>query len=971
MLQIFQQYGEELEISGNSPLFLNQPSQIYLVVSEYVDVFLAPLRNGRPEGFRTPLFRAQQGSLLFGVDGSGYGTDMGMLATAKPGTKVLRVQKSKIDNISRGDNQQERSEIRELVQGWIQNLTLALQQGMPPKNTTLLSSGENNLHPEENARTPTGSDLFWVRRLKGSCSLFSCSDWQLPSEGKYFPLSEYAWITAQTSSSLDCQSHEKMQDMDPGYQKYLENFHSRFFAFIQEQLTAKWENERNRLSQIEANDRQSMSSAMWHLAKVLGSKPRALPDQYAAGDDLLTACKRVGKQLGMEVRKPPSEFLINTDPLEAIAKGSGFRIRKVTLKEGWWNSDTGSMLGFLEDSQTGDLRPVALLQKSPKQLVVDDPGRNERYTLDKNTSKGLSNLAYAFYRPFPDRPLQGRDLIRHSLYNMIKDPIMLILMGLAAALLSLFIPVATGVIVDRIIPASNKSGLLLIGGVLLVTAISSALFEITRSVSMLRVVGKVDSILQPAVMDRLLSLSTSFFRRFSSGDLAERTLGINAIREILSEVTVSAVISGIFSSCSLALLFYYSWELALVALGLTSATVLFLGYIGYLQIHYQRIVQNLQGTLSGMVLQFITGISKLRVSGTEDRAFTAWANKFSQMREAQFKSGNLSNHALVFIQTMPVLSMFVIFSGIAFTPLINTLSVGSIMAFHSAFTQFQNSLTQMTQQLTSSLQAIPLYERAKPILETEPEVDANKAGPGVLTGNIEINNIYFRYEQDGPLILDDVSMEIRSGQFVAIAGSSGSGKSTLLRILLGFETPEAGNIYYDGQDLSGLDVVAVRRQLGVVLQDGQVQAGDILSNIVGSSLLGEEEAWEAARVAGLKQDIQNMPMGMQTMVPPGGGTLSGGQCQRLLIARAIVHKPRILFFDEATSALDNETQKSISENLEQLNSTRVVIAHRLSTIANADKIYVLDQGKIVQQGNYEDLINQPGLFADLAKRQLA
>jgi ABC-type bacteriocin/lantibiotic exporter with double-glycine peptidase domain len=272
---------------------------------------------------------------------------------------------------------------------------------------------------------------------------------------------------------------------------------------------------------------------------------------------------------------------------------------------------------------------------------------------------------------------------------------------------------------------------------------------------------------------------------------------------------------------------------------------------------------------------------------------------------------------------------------------------------------------------TSILSIVPLYERIKPIIEAAPEVDVNKAAPGELNGHIDVASIRFRYIPDGQLIVKDVSLEVAPGEYVALVGGSGSGKSTLFRILLGFEIPESGTIYYDGKDITSLDIQELRRQVGVVLQNGKIMGGPIFLNILGASNLSLDDAWEAARMAGLDADIKAMPMGMYTVLSPGGGTLSGGQRQRLLIARAIVRKPRILFFDEATSALDNKTQAVVSRSLERLQASRLVIAHRLSTIINADRILVMDRGRLVQTGTYNELMKQEGLFAELAKRQIA
>jgi ATP-binding cassette subfamily C protein len=426
-------------------------------------------------------------------------------------------------------------------------------------------------------------------------------------------------------------------------------------------------------------------------------------------------------------------------------------------------------------------------------------------------------------------------------------------------------------------------------------------------------------------------------------------------------------LTGVFSIFNVFLLFYFSAPLAVIVVLTVSAAFAVSILAGYRRLLQQRVLADVEGQISGMVFQFLNGISKFRAAGVENRAFTEWARRFSVQRQLSFHAGLINNRLTVFNSIFPILAAMLIF---AFALQDTEMTTGTFLAFFAAFTQFLLAVLTLSNALVVLFEVVPTYERLKPITTSTPEVDETKASPGTLTGEIEISRVSFRYTADGPQILHDVSFQIQAGEFVAIVGPSGSGKSTLLRLLLGFEQPEAGALYLDGQDLNNLDITAVRQQLGVVLQNGQVMTGDIFSNIIGVANLTLEDAWAAAEVAGLKYDIENMPMGMHTLVSEGGSTLSGGQRQRLLIARAIARKPRILFFDEATSALDNQTQAAVSSSLENLDATRIVIAHRLSTIINADRIFVMDKGRIVQQGKYADLIREPGLFADLARRQL-
>ena len=378
----------------------------------------------------------------------------------------------------------------------------------------------------------------------------------------------------------------------------------------------------------------------------------------------------------------------------------------------------------------------------------------------------------------------------------------------------------------------------------------------------------------------------------------------------------------------------------------------------------------LRGELSGLVIQQIVGVSKLRVTAAEQRAYGQWSQLFARQQRVVRAAANLGNLQAAFTVGWIPVTTLVLF-GWLYRRGLDAIDPGTFLAFFAAFGQILVANRAITAALGGLLQTVPLYERARPILDAVPEVVANAQDPGVLTGQVEVKHVDFRYAADGPMVLRDVSLEIQPGQFVAVVGPSGAGKSSLIRLLLGFETAAAGSVLFDGKDLSTLDIELVRRQIGVVLQTAQLMPGSILTNIVGETDLTRDDAWLAASQAGLDGDLAAMPMGMDTLVTEGSSTLSGGQKQRLLIAKALASRPRLLLFDEATSALDNLTQRTVTESLQQLAITRIVIAHRLSTIAGADKIIVMDRGQVVESGSYVELMANDGPFAALAARQIA
>jgi NHLM bacteriocin system ABC transporter ATP-binding protein len=963
--------GRPIEIGGDKPIPLDDPDAVFVVGSGRVDLFSTQADVGQTMGPRRHLCRIETGGALFGVDLSHATEGFRMLAVGAADTVLLELRRPKLLQLAKDPAYADR--VCGLLEGWVENMSVAAAgQHLSPQESEALAPGaEITLGAGESVHTQ--KDAVWVRHLNGSSRFLG--DPELPpidGDG-FFPLADPAWLEPggdpdgepngeTTLIGLDTQSYMAQDDSWSG----LDALHAVVLAVISEDTLLVYTEWQERQHQKTEADRRLADSAVERLGTVLETAQDDVGLDVTTGDPLLAACQVVGGAIGVEFRRPERSGGISRDPLDDISRASRVRMRRVNLNGEWWRQNGGPLLAFRDSGE----RPVALLQKGTAAYMMVDPVEGTRQKVTRETASGLATFGYTFYAPFPDRPLGARDLLKYSLWGLRGDLFRVLIMGVASGLLGALVPIATKTIVDVAIPqaAGNLAVALALG--LAIAAISAMLFEVTRQFGVLRIETKLDSRVQAAVWDRLLSLPAPFFRDYSAGDLAVRAMGINTIRQMVAGATLSSLLTGVFSIFSFAVIFYYSPQLGLLATVIAAIIIGVTLIGGYFQLRYQRRETELLGRVSSLVLQTLTGIAKLRVAGAEIRAFAVWAEQYSAQKSNTVKAQAAANAVAVFSSASGVLTSLVIFASVAYF-MGGSVTTGDFVAFNTAFAQFLFASAGITTAFTTILQAAPFYERAKPILRALPETDTTSPDPGELRGRVEVHHVYFRYDPDGPLVLDDVSLRAEPGEFIAIVGPSGAGKSSLLRQLLGFEDPESGSVFFDDHDLAGLNVQAVRHQMGVVLQNGRLMSGTVYQNIAGVSQLTMDQAWEAARMAGLDRDIETMPMGMFTFMGEGASTISGGQRQRLMIARAIASRPRILLFDEATSALDNRTQAIVSASLENLKATRIVIAHRLSTIINADRIYVLEAGSIVQSGTYAELMEQGGPFRDLARRQIA
>lgn len=650
-----------------------------------------------------------------------------------------------------------------------------------------------------------------------------------------------------------------------------------------------------------------------------------------------------------------------------IGRISHFTCREVVLEDKWYKKDSGAIVAYKSKGR----HPVACIPKGPSKYLAYEQGSDTPKVVDEEYSKTLEVKADMVYRPFEPKKIGFRDLILFGAKSVYKrDIVNFALLAFLGTLIGLLLPMMNQQLYDKFIPMADKTGLIQVCVVILTCTIGNLCFTIVKNLATFRSMNAMEYAVQSATYDRLFNLPESFFRKFESADLAQRAMGVTTIFQVFADVAVKTLLSAFFSLMYLMNMAKYSKDLMKVSLIMVFGFMMIICIIGYRQLKYEGEKMELDGRLSSIMYQFLNGISKIRIAGVENRALYEYLKPYAQSRKINFRKEKMG----IWVDTL-VGSAQVLFSMVLYYKMIHSqvdLSIGAFMGFMTAFGSFSGAMMQVVSSFLDVNSVIPAYKRCKPILDALPECEEDTILPGTLAGNIEVSNITFGYDKEAEPVLNDLSFQIDEGEYIGIVGASGCGKSTLLKLLLGFEKPQQGKIFYDGKDIDSMDKRELRKKFGVVLQDGNLISGSIYENIIITSPSSSmKRVNQVIEEVGLKKDLEDMPMGLHTVLSENSGTISGGQQQRILIARAIVGKPKVLFFDEATSALDNVTQSMVCESLGKLNATRIVIAHRLSTVIDCDRIFVMDKGKIVEQGNYEQLMEEKGIFYQLACRQMA
>jgi len=951
---------EERVLSGADLVRIGREGQAFRIAAGTLALACADREKGTPARRLRVLAHLEPGrTVFFAPIAEEQGAEL-VLAPLERAT----VQVVSLERLWRGVRAGD--EIYASLDEWIRQLASLVRTAEPRGAISADGSEEVQLEPGQALRPHRG--VLWARVEEGVVRHPGSSAPALEPGSGLAPLAAGLWLDAPARARLTLHRTAEIAawaELEPGL--------ARLQALVLERLAAERAREEGellvRLRQRGRSEGAQLDQAVAGLASLLRAQAEPPPSE----DELSCALAAVGRRSGLTIRAGGARLTdARADPLEEITRVSRIRLRRVVLEDRWWKRDVGDLLAF----SRAERRPLALLRTRRLNYEIFDPRDGRRTPVDARSAAELAPEALMPYRSLPDRPLGLVDLLRFSLEHRTRDLLYALASGLSASALGLLVPQATALLMDHAIPDADRRASLELGAGLLAAALGQTSFLLARGFALVRFGTLSESESQAALWDRLLCLRPAFFRRFSSGDLQARVNAVGDIGQALGSATLSLVFSGSVVLLNLALLSSYDARLAAVAVGIGALVAACTLVAGARIRASMRQLLDLQGRFYGQVVQLVRGVAKLRVAGAGERAFAHWLRRLTQVLELVQEGSRRSQWLVIFNQAVPVLSTTLLFLlaheriQAARAGELDGMSLGMFLAFASAFGVFLAGVGDLSNTVAGLLDVSVTSERVAPILVEVPESAGNKREPGSLLGGIAMERVGFSYGGSGPRVLDDLSLTVEPGQFAAVVGPSGSGKSTLLRLLLGFELPDSGVVRYDGHDLSELDATAVRSQLGVVLQGGRLDAGSIFENISGGAPISLDEAWSAAEDAGIADEIRAMPMGMHTLISSGGGNLSGGQRQRLLVARALVRRPRVLFLDEATSALDNRTQAVIARSLERLRATRLVVAHRLSTIRGADRIFVVEGGRIAQRGTFDELAAQKeGLFARLIRRQ--
>ncbi len=963
--------GVSVPSAGNQPVNLDDPASAWFIDEGTVDLFLVEYRDGVEQAAPQHLLRRESGTLLPGVapdeqDDEDKGTTLILVAKGLPGTLLKRMPAASLSAVAP-------AELAEQIDTWLTDITDALARFVSrfPRPTALAEPGlDRTLGP---GTLSARRGVVWVSEPSLGASLFmdmldqaALDEASGPHEA-VMPLTRTSWLTLLDEAAISGKSTQTLA-REGALLPALASFHAVAFALERLNRRLAVVDDANLERDRTTSHRTAEKTARQRLFNIYD-----LPiDRDADVEDtaLADALKIVGRHQGIEFRIPVRSGTSDSPiGLVDILDASGVRARRVRFKgEGnWWRGDSNALLAF----RAVDGQPVALLPGMFGGYREVDPVSKRRVRMSADRAAALQQEAWMFYPPLPSGNVKPADLLRVALQGSAGDLLRLVIAGIPGGLIRLLPALALGFVANHIVAGGSAGVLYGVAVTLGVFGLLGALLHLLQSNAMMRLEGRSASRVEAAFWDRLMRLPPSLLHGHSAGDLAMSGMTFQNLRDGLQGVVAESLLSIIFLLPVFAVIFFYDVTLGVIALVFSVVSLLVTLILGLRQMSpYGRMISAAR-RVAGRLFQIVEGIAKLRVENAEGSAFAIWARDYREQKRAELELGALEGHSRAFGAALPFLAGGVLLLAVV-TMGDRNVPVGDFLVVYTVFIIFQSAVARLGESFGTIAAMLPAFDQMRPILAAVPESEVEGAPVERLGGEILFDHISFRYDPDGPLILDDVTIRARPGEFIAIAGESGAGKSTLFRLALGIDRPSAGAVYYDGRDLKHLNLKQVRRKIGAVPQSVRLHPQDLWDNIVAHHEgTTTEEVWKTARTAGIEREIKAMPMGMMTMVGASGSVLSGGESQRVTIARSLIGNPRIMLLDEATNWLDNESQAEVMHNLALLTSTRIVIAHRLSTLEQADRIYVMQAGKVVQSGSFNELMEVDGVFRELVKRQVA
>ena len=963
--------GLSVPCAGNLPVELDDPETVWFIDRGTVDLFLVEYRDGVQQAAPQHLLRSESGRLLPGVapdeqDGDGKDTTLGLVAKGLPGTLLKRLPASSLSDVHP-------AELAEQADTWLTAITDTLSRFVSrfPRPTALAEPGLTETLAAGTVSVRRG--VVWIAEPSRGASLYmdlvdrvELAEASGPHEAP-LPLTRTSWLTLFDEASVSGLSTETLAEQGR-LLPALASFHA--VAFRLERLNRRLAvvDDANLERERTASRRTAEQAARQRLFNLYD-----LPvDRDAAVEDtaLADALRAIGRHQGIDFRVPararPSDPPVS---LVDVLDASDVRARRVRLdvEDEWWRGDSTALLAFRAE----DRRPVALLPGRLGRYREVDPAGKRTVRVTRARAGALADEAWMFYRPLPSGTVTPADLLRTALRGSGADLARLVIAGLPGGLIKLLPALALGFVAGHVAGGGSVGALYAVAVTLAGFGLLGALLHLFQSTAMMRLEGRSASRVEAAFWDRLMRLPPNVLHSQPAGDLAMSGMTFQGIRDGLQGVVADSLLSIVFLLPVFGVIFFYDAVLGVVALVFSLASLLVTVALGWRQIAPHGRMIGAVRRVAGHLFQVVGGIAKLRVENAEASAFAIWARDYREQKRAELELGGLEGHARAFGAALPFLAGAVLLFVVAAVSERN-VPVGDFLVVYTVFVTFQAAIARLGESFGTVAAMVPAFDQMRPLLAAVPEAGVEGEPVERLGGDVLFDHVSFRYDPEGPLILDDVTIRARPGEFVAIAGESGAGKSTLFRLALGIDRPSAGAVYYDGRDLKHLNLKQVRRKVGAVPQSVRLHPQDIWDNIVAHHEgTTTDEVWRTARAAGIESEIKAMPMGMMTMVGASGAVVSGGESQRVTIARSMIGGPRVMLLDEATNWLDNQSQAEVMQNLALLTATRIVIAHRLSTLEQADRIYVLQAGKVVQDGSFAELMEVEGVFRELVRRQIA